>query len=722
MAIFPQQFFTKDNVLIRTGPPELRANYASSQIAEKFAGPAKGVYQGYTPSAIGGVLTLAIDGTEGFSLAKVHSNLDPAGMDVISSAPIAIDFSTAAPSDFQPDGVQVILKASYDADTAPTTAAILPRTKTTTAIMATIGGSPVVFDLSTLAALDPIKPGTLSITVNVQGSGFQVITDDGNGNLVGAVALPGGGTVNYATGKLTGITAVLAAASNVTVTYTRGVGKDEVLVCELTNASLPAAIVIAAVPGVTRDTPLAFPGTDFGFMPVNSVEELAAAVAILNEVIAARIDLQGLHHASLKERLDTDLGAPAMAFRLGRIHRVLQSNDYSAPGGVSEILVGDSFTETGRAALPLLTLNGGGSETVIGAITDPPDSSRNVCFLVNATTGDRLIADPITREVVFARLRQSPDFILDGTLNFVNALTTLSGTNNTKFVAQLSVGDLVQGPDGKFYAIANVTSDTAATLQVAFQGATASSGNLIRRRFRLHFRKFHAGAETDHALSATTPLRFFFPAFITHAQANFDNAVRMYAPGERPPVPDATTAVPGKVLLADPGSPFIGAINLRLHNIVVGGGPFHTLNFTGSPGALVELGSGIIDVTNIGPIGPQGPGAGPGPPGNPGPDGPSLTHISTFSPKPTEDNLGPGPGAVNISWSVDFGYQVKLLSGGLAEQNVPIGDLFFAGRDTCTITDIRLDSATVGTITGTGGSGGTVVASVLLYLDAAGTD
>jgi len=718
MAIFPQQYFTKDNVLVRTGPPELRENYASAPVAEKFAGPPKGVYHGFTPVAVGAVLNLNTDIGEGLSLLKVHSNVDPAGMDIIVPGNISIDFSTAANPDFQPDGVQVIARASYTKG-QPTTAIIAPRTKTTTATVATIGAVPAPFDLST-PQLDPILPGTISISVNVFGFGPAVITDDGAGNLVGATALPGGGTVSYETGKLTGITASLTALSAVVLAYTRGVGKDEVLICELTNASTNAAIVVAAVPGTTRDTPLAFPADEFGFMSAGAVESLAAAVDILNEVIAARLDLQGVTHPNLKERLDVDLGAPAMAFRLGRDLRLLQSNDYSALSGQNEIIVSGSLTETGRTNAPVLTLNGGGSETVIGAITDPPDSSRNVCFVVNTLTGDRVLADDTSREVVFGRLKQDADFLLDGTLTFTNALTSLSGAGS-HFASQLKVGDTVLGPDGKFYEIASAASDTTATLKVAYQGGTASSGGLIRRRFRLRFRKFDGGSEVDHALLTSVGVQFFFPAFVTHAQPNFDGSVAMHAPGDRPPVPDATTAIPGKVALANAGSPYIGSINLQLGGVPVAGGPYHTLNFTGSPGSLSELSPGVIDVTNIGGIGPTGPGSGFGPPGAPGIPGPSLTHITTFAPKASADSLATSP-PTNVSHTVTFGYQVRFLSGGQARIKVPPpGGLFFAGHDFCTITDIRLDSATVGTITGTGGPAA-VAASVLLYLDAAGTD
>lgn len=629
MAIFPQKYFTKDNVLLRTGPPDLRETHASQPIAEKFAGPPKGVYTGFTPSAVGSILTLAPDGSEGYSLIKVHSDSDPAGLDIIVAGSIQIDFSSAAGSDFLPNGVQVIATANYTAG-QPTTAQITPRPRQ----------SPP-----------------------------------------------------------------------------QARAKDEVLICELTGT--PGAIAVLAVPGTNRDVPLAFAGTDFGLMPAGSMESLAAAVDILNEVVAARTNLEAVVHTTLKGRLDTDLGAEAMAFRLGRTLRILASNDYQAPGGASEVTVSGSLSETSRNNLPLVSLNGGGSESVTGAVTDPTDTARNICFVADADTGDRLVSDETLREVIFGRLRQEPDFVLDGTLAFSNALTTVAGTN-TKFLLQLAEGDTVQGPDGKFYEVASITSDAAATIKDAYLGLSASSGGLIRRRFKLRFRKFDAGAEVAHQLGSTTNVRFFFPVFVTIAQPDFSAPLTMHEPGERPAVPDATAAVPGKVALADAGSPYIGAINLQVGGTPVGGGPFHVLNFTGSTGSLIELAPGVIDVTNIGPQGPQGPGSGPGPPGPPGNPGPSVTHTNTFAPKPSADGLGPGPGSVNVSWTIDFGFQVRFLAGGIASIFVPAGDLFFASRDTCTLTGITLPNATTGTISATGGSGGAINASVILYLDAAG--
>lgn len=87
--------------------------------------------------------------------------------------------------------------------------------------LSTTGVTPATYDLSTTAFLaPPVHPGTVAITVNVDGVGLSTITDDGHGNLTGTQgSLPIGGTIDYAAGTMTGVTASLAANSTVTATY-----------------------------------------------------------------------------------------------------------------------------------------------------------------------------------------------------------------------------------------------------------------------------------------------------------------------------------------------------------------------------------------------------------------------------------------------------------------------------------------------------------------------
>jgi hypothetical protein len=53
--------------------------------------------------------------------------------------------------------------------------------------------------------------------------------------------------------------------------------------------------------------------------------------------------------------------------------------------------------------------------------------------------------------------------------------TTVTGTG-TGFVANARVGDAFLGPDGRWYEVANIASDTVLSILPAYQGATVSAG------------------------------------------------------------------------------------------------------------------------------------------------------------------------------------------------------------------------------------------------------
>lgn len=723
MANLPQQYFTAD-AHMQTGPVGERQRYDSLSLTKKAAGPPKGVYLGFIPSTPGaGILTLDPDPSEGYSLLRVPSDDEPGGMTVIEESPISIDFSTALAGDFLPDGVQVVATASYSA-TAATTAAITPRTKTVTFTAFTVGGSPTTFDLSTISP-EPTVPGSVSIAIDEDGVGADTIIDDGLGNLASAgTGLPLGGTIDYVTGAMTGTTAPLTAFSTVIVTRTRGIARDEVLVCELTGT--PGAIVVAATPPAERDVPIAASGADldFGLLESGSIEALAAAVEILNEVAAARLDLQGVTHPDLKTRLDTDLGATAMGLRLGKVARALRSNEYSVVTGATEANVSGSFSEVNRDYLPQLTLSGGGSEVQIGAVAEPVDAVRNVCLIVDTALGGRLMDNETDRNLVIGRLEQETDFVLDGVLTFSNALTAVSGDASAQFTTQLEVGDTIQGADGLFYEIATILSADSLVLKDAYQGATASSGGLLRRRFKLKFKALDGvGVEQDHQVSADLTFEFFFPAFLSVAQANFNAHLRLHQPGERPLVPDASTSVPGKVELAGAASPFAGSVHLKVKGVDVPGSPFHTLNFNAAAAQVTELASGQVNVIEIGPQGPTGPGGGPGPAGPAGNSGASYSNLSTLV-LDSETALGPGPVPVTATLTVDFGQVIGFLSGGVARFR-DAGT--FAPQDMFEIDVIEVVGtygvSTIGNIEATGGLAGFFVdCFIVLYLNAALTD
>ncbi|MGC1328976.1 phage tail protein [Pseudomonas sp.] len=62
-----------------------------------------------------------------------------------------------------------------------------------------------------------------------------------------------------------------------------------------------------------------------------------------------------------------------------------------------------------------------------------------------------------------------------GTVSVTLNSTTVTGTG-TAFAANSRVGDAFLGPDGRWYEVANVASDTVLSILPAYQGATAAAG------------------------------------------------------------------------------------------------------------------------------------------------------------------------------------------------------------------------------------------------------
>lgn len=702
---------------MRTGPHGVRESYNSAPLARKFAGPPKGAYIGFTPTALGSVLTLATEPAMGYSLLKVHSFEDPAGIDIIVEGDITLDFATASASDLLPDGADVVARASYYED-AEATAEIVTRPRTATTAETVIGPSPVAYDLALVSDL-PTVPGSISMSVDVDGSGADTITDDGAGALVSAgPALPGGGTIDYATGAMTGVTAPLTALSTVYLTRRQAVLQNEVLLCRITGT--PGTIVVNALLATDRDRPLAAGAADleFGFMPPTSMEALAAAVEIVNEVTAARVDLQNTTHASLGDRLDYDLGAEAMGIRLGNVAKLIRSNAYAAAAGVSQVNISGSMSAINRDYEPKLTFAGSGSETSAGVITAPDDTVRNVAIVLDAGTGERLIDNATDRNIVVGRVEQADDEVIDGALTFTNALTIVLGDGSSAFTVQLETGDTVQGPDGTFYEVATIVDDARLILRDAYQSVTASSAGLLRRRFLLKLTESAGGIELDYALEAAITIELFFPVFLSHAQANFHNALVLHRSGARPPVPDAGLTVPGKVELAGSISPFAGAVELQERGTPVPGGPYHTLNFTATEAQLTELSEGSVEVLEIGPKGSKGLGGGPGPQGPDGETGQSYNNLAALVLSEEHSFAS----TADMTFSHNFGFNIGMLSGGIARfRNVGGWVGGFTEADWIQLTDIRIvddgnGDPRVGVIEAEG-AGNTFA---VLYLNAAG--
>ena len=616
MAKFPVEVVARDQALVGYND-----RITSSTLNKKFAGWPKGVYVGFIPSTTPGnpVLTFNIDPVESFSMFKVPSNLDIGGMDVVSTTPIALDFTGHAVFP-----VLVIGRVSYDA-TAPT-----------------IG---------------------------------EIIT-----------IIP------------------------------RAVNDNEVLLCQVSGSSL--ALSINATAPTYRDTPLAFAGVNFGFMPAGSIEALELAADAVAEVVAARTGLDAVVYQSLSQRIAADYGASNMAQRLSLLFQGLRSNVHTvtSPTGAltsSTVNVSGSFSSVNRDNPPQITLSGTGSETVQGVISGPSDTIRNVCVVVSSTTGSRLINNETDRRVIYGRLVGPTIIGVAGTLTFTTAQIDVTGVGS-KFLSDIQLGDTLLGPDGNYYEVQTVTSDTSLVLRNAYVGVTPNIAASSVRRFLLNLRTLVSGVETTTLLSTGTSVRFTCPAFMRRNLNIADNTLIGLAPGARPAFPSATTATAGKVQLATTGS-LVGAVFVKNQGTLVAGGPFHSINFANGTASQTPGRAAITKVGNTGPTGIPGLASGPGPDGDTGP-GFTFKNFTPFK-KSAEFNLS-GIGPVVMSFTAPMGHTIRYITGGFAR----IRDFGFWAipNDSIEITDISFaaDSGTIDFSAGFPGAATDLAAK--LYLSSAG--
>lgn len=122
MAVFPSYTFNQESVKYRFGE-----RYASEASNRKFLGIPLGVYLGFTPSFSNAILTLAVDPTYGYSLARLASQDDELYIvDAILREDVTLDFSNH--SVFP---VNVVLRANGKLG-FPHSAEILTQTAATT--------------------------------------------------------------------------------------------------------------------------------------------------------------------------------------------------------------------------------------------------------------------------------------------------------------------------------------------------------------------------------------------------------------------------------------------------------------------------------------------------------------------------------------------------------------------------------------------------------------
>ncbi len=405
-----------------------------------------------------------------------------------------------------------------------------------------------------------------------------------------------------------------------------------------------------------RDTPFAYSGAPlgYGFMKDGAVEDLLTAIALNSEVATARTDLSGFTHPTLRERLDADGTAAAMADRFGKESRTFLGGVFVISAPTDSINVSRAFSSIGRinaGITPFRDFDGFASETRVGAITagnipaPPPagaltDAERNVCAIIDATTEARFTDS--ARQVAYGRLTLD-EFQLSGTeIVFTNASTTVTGIGTLFNTAasggagdEVEPGDIIQDPiSGSYFEVDTVTSDTVLDIVNIFTDATtpASTAPALRRRFTLEAKtRTGPAAETPFIMPASS-IRIYFNAWVSVEVAEFDWLPFLSRAFEESPIPVATTTVPGKAQFATgltegkAGSIF--EVQFGPAGTPVGGNHLHSIVFDG----VDDGGPGIVDVSQRGvqgDIGEPGSGGTPGPTGDPGPAGTGFTNFDS---------------------------------------------------------------------------------------------
>lgn len=112
-----------------------------------------------------------------------------------------------------------------------------------------VGG--MTHDLSTtpITVALPAHPGTVTLDIDI-GAGPVTQTDDGAGSFPVTAELPAGGTVNYDTGALTGVTAALLAASTIDETH----NTSSVITKTSSGDNLEVGAALAGALGVGTNT------------------------------------------------------------------------------------------------------------------------------------------------------------------------------------------------------------------------------------------------------------------------------------------------------------------------------------------------------------------------------------------------------------------------------------------------------------------------------------
>lgn len=192
--------------------------------------------------------TPVLDGSLRLFYAKVSNQFDNLG-----SGPFALGTVNGADTSFQIAAGALTAPVYRENTVFQLRYAIVAGPSPETLVASSPGGN---YDLSTAPLTGtPVHPGTVAIAVTTVDDGAQVILDDGLGNLVNPLAMPGGGTINYVTGAMTGLvtgslggglvlTSTVIATYNASAIITKAAGTD----------NLEQGVALAGALGVGTNT------------------------------------------------------------------------------------------------------------------------------------------------------------------------------------------------------------------------------------------------------------------------------------------------------------------------------------------------------------------------------------------------------------------------------------------------------------------------------------
>lgn len=553
-------------------------------------------------------------------------------------------------------------------------------------------------------------------------------------------------------------------------------------ICKVTKSGV--SLILEPFDTTNRSDPYADAVTRNGFMPGDSIADLAQALTTTNEVFASRFCYGGVDHGlfdpanpqttGLPGRLNSDLERANMAARLGKRLISVQGNDYDLPTIPSgnTINVSSSFGGKSRSVGPFIDPSNGELPSIL-TVPDyiKPDGFSGITLTVTDATGsftpgakiagqtaggsaiiqsidgDNINVDNIGRSFfvgetvtsgtssatissidirdgavttdetgffgfpglntvvirdtlsgkypvdvdgnpIYGRLLFGPSgssgsgggdpgelLVAENTgeqLNYTSGSTVITG-NNIDFTEYFEPGDLVEGADGRFYAIssdASAVQTTTLFLQTSgpYVGPNASAGSGVgpgpRRRIRytLKLVSKSGGIESDATITtdsipAGAGLRIFFPVWLDRARSNYTASLSLRQGGESYDLQGPSSTIPciGYNAAAGPTTPIIGALKqFQIGAGNIGSGNYHTINYALSgdapPPTLAQSAPGVIDINAVGPIGDKG-GDGPTLPGPQGPQGSGFLNI--FSTLPVITVIGTGPGATGTE-TFDF--------------------------------------------------------------------